>query len=41
MNHHAGEGEPIFKFTIVRVYKDTLTRQISESVRIELRKNVQ
>ena len=40
LNHHAGEGEPDFRFTIIRVYKDSLSRHIGDSVRIKLRGNV-
>ena len=37
--HHKGEGEPNFKFEIVRFCKDALSRQVGEAVRISLRKN--
>ena len=39
-NHHVGEGNPSFRFNIVKRYKTALTRQVGEAVRIELRGNV-
>ena len=36
-NHHVGEGNPSFRFNIVKRYKTALTRQVGEAVRIELR----
>ena len=37
---HKGEDMPLFRFSIVRGFKDSLSRQVSESVRIDLRKGV-
>ena len=38
--HHSDESMPEFRFTIVRKFKDPLSRQVSESVRIDLRTEV-
>ena len=37
---HAGEDMPEFRFKIVRSFQDSLSRQVSESVRIDLREEV-
>ena len=37
---HRGEEMPLFKFKIVGTYKDSLSRQIAESVRIDMRVEV-
>ena len=34
---HAGEDMPEFRFKIVRSFKDSLSRQVAESIRIDLR----
>ena len=38
--HHGGEGTPDFNIKTVKTYKDSLSRQVGEAVRIELRGNV-
>ena len=38
---HPERGEmPVFKFKIVKTFKDSLSRQVAESVRIDLREGV-
>ena len=37
---HRGEEMPKFRFKIMKSYQDSLSRQVSEGVRIDLRKNV-
>ena len=37
---HQGEDMPLFRFRIVKKFRDTLSRQIAESTRIDLRRNV-
>jgi hypothetical protein len=39
-NHHTGEGQSEIRFEIVRHCMDSLSRQIGEAVRIEMRGNV-
>ena len=36
-NEHAGEDMPEFRFRIVKTFRDSLSRQFAESVRIDLR----
>ena len=38
--HHRGEEIPLFRFKIVRRFKDSLSRQVGESVRIDMRNGV-
>jgi hypothetical protein len=38
--HHGGMGNMDFKFNIVRGYQDSLSRQVGEAVRVQLRQNV-
>ena len=37
--HHGGQGSPRFKMTVVRTFRDALSRQVAEAIRIMLRKN--
>ena len=36
-NAHSGEDMPEFRFRIVKTFRDSLSRQVAESVRIDLR----
>ena len=36
-HHHQGEDMPEFRFRIVRTFRDSLSRQVAESIRIDLR----
>ena len=38
--HHGGMGDMDFTFNIVRGYQDSLSRQVGEAVRVQLRQNV-
>ena len=40
MNHHKGEGSPNFKFDVIKTFQDSLSRQVAEAVRVELRGKV-
>ena len=37
---HHGEEMPMFRFMIVKRFQDSLSRQVSESVRIDMREEV-
>ena len=37
--HHDGIGEPQFVFKVVRQFRDALSRQVAEAIRIMLRQN--
>jgi hypothetical protein len=39
ISSHQAEGEPTFAFKLVRKYRDSLSRQVGEAVRIQLRGN--
>jgi hypothetical protein len=35
LTHHGGEGKPSFRIKIVKTYRDALSRQIGEAIRME------
>ena len=39
-DHHLGDEMPHFRFRIVKRFQDSLSRQVSESVRIDMREEV-
>ena len=38
--HHSKVGSPVFKFRVAKTYRDALSRQVGEAVRIDLRQSV-
>ena len=40
LTEHNGEGKPDFRFKVIRIFKDCLSRQVAESVRIQERGEV-
>jgi hypothetical protein len=40
MNHHKEEGSPHFRFDVIKTFQDSLSRQVAEAVRLELRGKV-